>query len=198
MMTGSFINRIMKQCSLVFFVYFFISCNGTGGGGGTTPPNLLVPRNSPDLHRMGIEWRYKGMLFTGYIIQRQNDSSIISSVPVINGRENGIATIFYKNGIKRIEESIVNEQLDGRYNEWWRNGNYRYRFNYKNNLYDGVQIVFFADGKIREESIYANGVLEGLQRVWDDSGRLVSNYTIKNKKIYGVISVKSCMPGAEH
>jgi hypothetical protein len=33
-----------------------------------------------------------------------------------------------------------------------------------------------------------------LQRIWDEKGVLISNYTIKNKKLYGIISVRSCMP----
>ena len=48
--------------------------------------------------------------------------------------------------------------------------------------------------KIQEEKNYYNGKEEGVQRIWDSIGNLISNYTVKNNKIYGALSAKDCMP----
>ena len=61
-------------------------------------------------------------------------------------------------------------------------------------MYDGKQYVFFADGKKRQIGNYCNGEMDGLQSIWDEEGQLISNYTYRNKKLYGIIKVKNCMP----
>jgi antitoxin component YwqK of YwqJK toxin-antitoxin module len=71
-------------------------------------------------------------------------------------------------------------------------------FKYKNDQFDGKQLVYFPNGKIREESNYQLGEKEGTQRVWSETCKLISNYVIKNKRIYGVVSVKSCIPVDGH
>ena len=59
---------------------------------------------------------------------------------------------------------------------------------------NGRQLVFYPNGQKHQESNYLAGNEEGIQRVWNEKGELISNYTIKDKKLYGIISVKSCLP----
>jgi antitoxin component YwqK of YwqJK toxin-antitoxin module len=180
----------MKKVLCLLFL-FCLGCSLPDNG--RLHPNVSISRNDPALYRHQGQWRYKGNIFSGYIIQEQNHL-IVSKAPIVNGLTNGQAVSFYENGHPMLEQSFTNDKLDGPYKQWWRNGQLRYLFFYKDDQYVGTQKVFFENGKLREEANYTAGKLDGLQRVWDGNGQLVSNYTIRNNKIYGIISIESCLP----
>jgi antitoxin component YwqK of YwqJK toxin-antitoxin module len=148
----------------------------------------------PNLKKTDNGWFYKGQPFSGNMLEKEKDGRLVYQLPIIDGKENGIAKGWYNTGEKLLKRIFENGKIAGDFKQWWPNGRLRYLFHYKNNQFDGKQLVFFPDGKIREESHYLLGEKEGKQRVWDEKGLLISNYAIKNKRIYGVISVKSCIP----
>ena len=141
-------------------------------------------------------WLYKGKPFSGYMIQTEKDGKLVYELPIIEGKENGLAKGIYNTGEKLMERNFANGKREGIFKQWWPNGNYRYLFTFKNDEYDGIQYVFFPDGKKRQVSNYILGELDGLQSIWDENEQLISNYTYKNKKLYGIITAKNCMPNA--
>ncbi len=148
------------------------------------------------LKKINETWWYKGKLFSGIMVQQEKDHRIVYQLPIIEGKENGSAMGWYNTGEKLMERNFVDGKMQGIFKQWWPNGRYRYLFNYKDDQYDGRQQVFFPDGKKRQESNFEAGQEEGLQSTWNEAGQLVSNYTIRNKKLYGVIAIKSCIPAA--
>ena len=189
---------MVKLRALLLLVLLFAGCRHPGKHRQLVPPELLVSQNDRNLYRYDKVWRYNGRLFSGYITQESADNQVIYKLPVIDGFANGLAVGFYENGHKMLEQSFVDNRLEGLYKQWWRNGQFKYLFFYKEDKYEGTQKVFFENGKLREESIFSNGKPEGLQRVWNENGELISNYTIRNNKLYGIINVKSCIPGATY
>lgn len=183
----------MKQAIWFVVMILLLSCKRQ-----ETPPAVMIKNYDPDLQQTVEGWWYKGKPFSGYMIEEQRAHEIVYRLPIIDGKENGPAIGFYDSGEKLLECYFLNGKKEGLYKQWWPNGNYRYRFHFKNGKYHGAQTVFFPDGKIREESRFFFGGKEGLQRVWNNSGQLISNYMIRNKKLYGVISVETCLPGAGH
>jgi antitoxin component YwqK of YwqJK toxin-antitoxin module len=179
-------NNFIKIIGLIF-VFFSYACQEKN-------TEMRVLNFDPNLKKTDKGWFYKGQLFSGYMIEKEKDGRIVYQLPIIRGKENGLAKGWYNTGEKLIERIFIDGKIEGKFKQWWPNGHFRYLFNYKNNQFDGSQFVFFPNGKKREESNYLAGEKEGVQRVWDEKGLLVSNYAIKNKKIYGVISVKSCIP----
>ena len=183
----------LKNAGLLFLLVFFYSaCRQPA------PPDLKVNANDNNLYLQQDLWWYNGRLFSGYIQEVQSYQLVIFQIPVIEGMANGKAIGFYENGHKMLERSYANGKLEGEYREWWRNGKCRYSLFYKDNKFEGTQKAFFKNGHLREEANYLAGKPEGLQRVWDESGQLTSNYTIRNNRLYGVIKVQSCLPGAAH
>ncbi|WP_301921076.1 toxin-antitoxin system YwqK family antitoxin [Ferruginibacter sp.] len=158
------------------------------------PPNIKIFNYDTLLKQSAEGWVYKGKPFNGYMVQEEINHRIVYELPIINGWENGLAKGCYYDGVKLLERFYTNGKKEGSFKQWWRNGNYRYLFHYKNDKYEGSQLVFFPDGSKRQESTYQNGDEEGIQRIWNEQGILISNYTIKNKRQYGIIKVKSCIP----
>ena len=160
-----------------------------------TPPLLYVDNIDTSLKQTAFNgWQYKHQPFNGYMVERDRDQKILYKLPIIDGREQGLALGWFNTGEKLMARHFKDGMKQGLFEQWWPNGNHHYLFNYEKDVLNGKQLVFYANGKVRQESNYLMGNLEGLQRYWDINGALLSNYTIKNNKLYGVIKVKSCMP----
>jgi antitoxin component YwqK of YwqJK toxin-antitoxin module len=197
-MTNLYFKTIPKTSPMKFLLFFtftllFFSCSQKPKE-QQIPPNLQIVNYDTALQKTADAWFYKGKLFSGYMIQDEKNGFVVYKLPIIEGKENGLAKGWYNSGEKLLERNFIEGKKEGIFKQWWPNGNYRYLFNYKNDNYEGKQFVFFPNGKVQQESYYLAGAEEGLQRIWNENGVLISNYTIKNKKLYGVISVKSCMP----
>ena len=178
---------------LTIFLLLF-SCNANN-----KKPVKVIPENSVMqydslLKKTADGWLYKGKKFSGYMIQAEKDGRIVYKLPIIDGKENGLAKGIYNTGEKLMERNFINGKREGIFKQWWPNGNLRYVFNFKNDVFESRQWVFFPDGKKRQVSNYTLGELDGLQSIWNEEGQLISNYTYKNKKLYGIITVKSCIP----
>lgn len=162
-------------------------------------PILYVQNFDTALKKINGQWNYKNELLNGYIIEKSSDGkNILYQAPVIDGLEEGWAWGRYNSLEKLMMRYYSIGKVEGSFTQWWPNGNKRYSFNYKHDQMDGRQLVYYPKGQLHQESNYAEGNEEGIQRVWDENGKLISNYTIKNKKLYGVISVKSCLPDGRH
>lgn len=183
----------MKCWLAVLICCSFFACKNSSKKTYVVSPKTSVLNYDSALKKIDSHWFYKGILFTGFVTEVERNGSIVYKLPVVNGLENGVAVGFYNSGEKLLERNFIAGKKEGLFTQWWPNGNKRYAFIFKDDVLDGEQIVFFPDGNKRQESHYLNGEEEGVQRVWDNTGQLISNYTIKNKKLYGVIKVKSCI-----
>lgn len=176
---------------LLLLLLLFARCKP---GDQERPPDLLVKNFDPRLQHTDSGWLYKGRPFSGYMIEIDRDSTILYKLPVIAGKEQGQAFGRFNTGQKLMRRNFKDGKKEGRFEQWWPNGNLRYLFNYKGDKLDGLQTVYYPDGKHRQESHFTEGKEEGLQSSWAPDGTLLSNYTIKNGRLYGIIKVKSCLP----
>lgn len=171
-----------------------VACTNPPSSEPPVPPNVLVINYDPQLRKTDAGWFYKGALFSGYMVEREKNGRVVYKLPIVKGRENGVARGWYNTGEKLLERYFLNGKKEGAYTEWWPNGQYRYRFQFRNDQYEGLQRVYFPSGCQRQENHYQAGNEEGTQRTWNDAGELVSNYTIRHGKLYGVVAVKNCIP----
>lgn len=183
----------MNHWLLVVIISVLYGCSGEKRN-ENSPHAIEVVNYNPALQKTDHGWLYKGQPFSGYMIEKEKDNRIVYRLPIINGHENGLAKGWYNTGEKLLERPFIGGKKEGIFTQWWPNSRLRYRFQYRQDAYDGPQLVFFPSGRKREESNYRLGEKEGRQYVWDEAGQLISNYIIRNKKLYGIVSVKSCLP----
>lgn len=181
-----FWSSIKSTIYYVILFLFFGSCQ-------ENKKRISISNFDSNLRKTDKGWIYKNKAFTGFMIEEENHR-VVYCLPIADGKEEGLAKGWYNSGEKLSERVFINGKIEGIFKQWWPNGRLRYWLKYKNNIFDGKQIIYYPNGKVREESNYQSGEKEGIQRVWDEKGSLISNYTIKNKKLYGIISVKSCIP----
>lgn len=187
--------RILMLVGLLLFVF---ACNNNNKQAMALPSDICILNYDSALLFTDNGYTYHRKLFSGYMIQQEKDGRIVYKLPIMNGRENGLALAWYNTGEKLLERFYEDGEIEGQFKQWWPNGNFRYVFNYKNGQFNGTQTVFFPNGTTRQKSNYLSGKEEGLQQAWDSTGQLISNYTIKNNNLYGIISVKSCIPFSTH
>jgi antitoxin component YwqK of YwqJK toxin-antitoxin module len=181
------------SCLVCGLILSLFSCKREDDRRLQNPPNVLVKNFDSFLKKENGSWVYQGKIFSGFMIQVEKDNRLVYHLPIIDGKENGLAKGWYNTGEKLMERIFVDGKKEGEFKQWWPNGNLRYLYQYKNDQLDGTQVVYFPNGKKRQVSHYAAGKEEGLQSVWNEEDILISNYTIKNEKLYGVITVKSCI-----
>jgi antitoxin component YwqK of YwqJK toxin-antitoxin module len=184
-------------CCLFFSLILpLLSCKRGHDISFAAPPTVLIKNFDPLLRKVEQIWLYKSQPFSGFMVEIEHNK-ILYKLPIIYGKENGLAIGWYNTGEKLMERFFVNGKKESAFRQWWPNGNLRYLFNFKNDVYNGKQQVFFPDGSEREESNYTMGKLDGQQKVWNEEHEIISNYTIRSGKIYGLRAVKSCMPVAK-
>lgn len=188
--------RLLQQLIPGAILLAACACSSTESG-SKQPPNIDVVNSDTLLRKTDDGWLYKGKPFSGYMVEKETNDRVVYKLPIIGGRENGLAKGWYNTGEKLLERWFVDGRKEGTFRQWWPNGRLRYVFQYKDNQYNGLQLVYFPKGTRREESTYIAGEQAGSQRIWNEKGQLVSNYIIKNKRTYGLVSVKSCIP-VEH
>lgn len=156
------------------------------------PPNVEVLANDSNLHNNNGTWHWKNTKFSGYIVEKSGDT-LLAKLPIIDGKENGVAYGWYKNGQKRYENGFLNGNREGVHKGWYANGRVSFLYFFRDDKYEGEQKTFYESGHRWQSLNYVNGYEEGKQKSWSDSGRVVNNFTVKNGKLYGVVGRYDCM-----
>ena len=180
-----------------FFRFLFLIAFWAWGflnPGPKLPPQILIDHPNPLLIQKDFIWYYRGKLFSGYMVERERNGKIVYQLPILNGREEGIAWAWYSTGEKLLKRIYIQGKKSGVFEQWWPNGHYRYVFHYREDKMDGAESVFYPNGHLRQLSHFKEGKEEGLQSAWNTHGDLISNYTIRKGRLYGIIGVKSCIP----
>lgn len=155
-------------------------------------PDIFVNKTDPDLKNRNGVWWWKGDMFSGYIITKEHDV-LVEQIPVLKGKENGVWRQWYSSGKKKSEQLYLDGNREGMHTGWWENGSLRFTSYFVHDNFHGEQLTFFKNGKKWTERHYENGYEEGTQRAWNYEGRMVTNFTIKKGKLYGVIGRFDCM-----
>ncbi len=185
----------MKAIAPIFFL-FFISCNQKQSDQREltekVPPEIFISSTDTALHNNNGTWFYKNQKANGYILEKKGNA-LITKLPVMNGKENGIAYGWFETGEKRYERSFKNGDREGTHKIWYKNGQLAGLNFFKTDKLEGEQKMYFESGNLWQSLYYVNGYEEGKQKTWNDSSRLINNFTVKNGKLYGVIGRYDCM-----
>lgn len=95
----------------------------------------------------------------------------------------GVVSDRYPNGKKKSEENYINGKREGLYTVWHLNGQKASEQNYINGMEEGVGTAWYETGQKRMEGNFANGKKEGLSTEWYKNGqkRMEGNF-VNGKK----------------
>jgi antitoxin component YwqK of YwqJK toxin-antitoxin module len=180
----------------IFFCFFFAraitSCTSLSEQTTRLPPDVFTEKTDTSLRNENGIWMLSGQKYNGYIVEK--DSNIlVAKLPIIDGKENGLALGWYKNGKKRYELNFLHGNRDGTHKGWHPNDTLSFSYFFHEDKYEGEQNTYFPSGHRFQCLNYVNGYEDGKQKSWNDSLRVINNFTVKNGKLYGVIGRYDCM-----
>jgi hypothetical protein len=160
-------------------------------------PAVFVNRLDSALHNNNGTWAYEGKVFSGYVLEKES-AKLLSKTPIVQGKENGWAYAWYPSGKKSYSKFFVNGDREGTHRGWWENDSLRFENHFIHDKFEGRQASFYPNGQKWEERYYLHGYEEGTQRAWNQQGTMVTNFTVKKGKVYGVIGRFDCMSVQSH
>ena len=185
--------ELMERCLFVILVSFLQSCDWSNANISKELPSAIIIQNTDsEMKNNNGTWLFKGKAFNGYIIEKTG-KVVTAKLPVINGKEHGLAYGWYATGQLRYNRNFLNGNRDGIHKGWYDNGMPAFEYFFKNEKYEGEQTTFFKNGNKWQILNYVNGYEEGKQKMWNVNGKVVNNFTVKNGKLYGVIGRFDCM-----
>jgi antitoxin component YwqK of YwqJK toxin-antitoxin module len=155
-------------------------------------PTFHILANDTALHNNNGTWLYKNQMLYGYIVEKKKNF-VTAKLPILNGKENGVAYGWFKNGNLRYERNFKNGNREGLQKIWYESGQLAGLSFFKDDKLEGEQTSYFESGHIWQSLHYKNGYEEGQQKTWNDSGRVINNFTVRNGKLYGIIGRYDCM-----
>lgn len=137
-------------------------------------------------------WYYNEKCFNGYAVRYHENGTLFQRVGFYNGKKEGVANIWFSNGVLKVESHYNKNMLVGSYKSWWDNGVLASETNYVEGKKQGVERYWFSNGKISKKRNLLNDKEEGLQQAWLENGKLYVNYEAKNGRIFGMRRANSC------
>ena len=182
---------------LALWMFIHLSCNHPATTTDNNnqvllPPHIEVDASNPFLHNANGTWMFKDTAFSGFIVQKENNR-LMAKLSVVAGKENGAGYEWYKNGKLKTEKHFMKGDREGFQKGWYENDSLAYQLFFHQDKYEGTQMYYYPSGHIWQMLNYTGGETDGKQKTWSDSGRVINNFTVKNKRLYGVIGRYDCM-----
>ena len=87
------------------------------------------------------------------------------------GTLNGVLTLWYESGQKKVEETYKDGKRNGVRYEWHESGQKKSEETYKDGRPDGVLTMWYESGHKKVEETYKNGRPDGVRSEWYENGQ---------------------------
>lgn len=112
----------------------------------------------------------------------------------LNGKQDGLITVWDKDGKKEREFMAVNKIANGTYVEYFKNGESNFTVNFKNDTLHGKAIYFYPNGKVSQLGDFKNGEKFGKWKYYSEEGELMSEENYKSSFFISGPNVKIDFP----
>lgn len=101
------------------------------------------------------------------------------------GRKNGACITFSVIGQVTVDETFVNDTLQGKRTTYLNNGRVKTTEYFIDGILNGEKKSYYEDTKIQEEAFYKNGVRDGVSKWYRQNGKTALEYNYKNGELQG-------------
>lgn len=132
---------------------------------------------------------FSGKMYALY--PHSNDTMKITGY--YQGKEHGTWKVFFPN--RQLQElRYFNQGMKIKtLKRWWANGQIQLACTFKNGEYDQAFHEWNINGQLIKTMHYNQGFEEGSQKLFYDTGKIRSNYVMKNGKRIGLLGTKNCI-----
>lgn len=137
-------------------------------------------------------WYYNEKPFSGYAVSYHTNNTLREKIGFSKGRKEGVAQIWFINGVLKVESHYKQNKLVSSYKSWWDNGVLSSEVTYIKGKKQGVEKTWYNTGVLSKERNLVGGQENGLQKAWLKNGKLYVNYEAKNGRAFGMRRANSC------
>ncbi|GAB4031243.1 toxin-antitoxin system YwqK family antitoxin [Spirosoma gilvum] len=158
----------------------------------SSEPITYIDANKAQIQaREGISYSLNQPI-TGILFSTDAHGDTLFKVPFLDGKEHGIAKLFYANHRLREERLFVRGRKEGVHRGWYENGKLMFEYHFLNDMFEGSYKEWFPNGKLFRNMNYEKGQESGVQQSWSTTGKIKTNYIIKDDRRYGLLGTKNC------
>jgi len=154
--------------------------------------NVEVLKSNLQLNGNEGNWYYKDSLFNGYAVRYHDNGGLLEKIGFFNGKKEGVAKIWFSNGILKTESYHNQNTLVGSYKTWWDNGVLASEASYEHGRLQGEEKQWYKSGELAKLRNLDKGMEKGLQQAWLKNGKIYVNYEANNGRIFGMRRANSC------
>ncbi len=110
------------------------------------------------------------------------NGALKSETPYVNGKENGVAKLYYKeNGALKFEVLYTDGKINGIGKVYYENGALKSEISYTDGKINGIEKVYYKEsGKLKSEIPYTDGKINGMDKEYDENGKIISAHYYVN------------------
>ena len=138
----------------------------------------------------GVLYR-SGQLFSGSVLQRNEEGKVNAQTSYYNGRQEGWSYTYFENGAMSEKRYYHLGEKDSVHKGWWQNGKPRFAYQFKAGKYDGYFREWYASSPKYKEVHYTNGK-EDWAKGWRENGKVYMNFVVKDGRRYGIENSNLC------
>ena len=139
----------MKNLLVIAFTMFIVACGEKDSNGVYL--DELVDREGV-IYLNGSNTPYTGKGFKLHEIGQK-----AYEVSFKDGKEQGVITTWYANGLKKAESNWENGKKEGLFTEWYENGQKQLEGRFKNGQQEGLLTAWHEDGLKQMEGMFKEG-----------------------------------------
>lgn len=119
---------------------------------------------------------------TGTIVIKDSIGKIRIDGSLKEGKIDGKWQEFFSNGQLKHDRNYIDDKFQGINKEYYKNGQLKWVGKYERGEKMGLHKNWYENGKTKSEIYYINGKIEGLWRQWDQNGVLISGISVAEKE----------------
>jgi antitoxin component YwqK of YwqJK toxin-antitoxin module len=154
--------------------------------------SLEVLNKDLTLDQLKGVWSYNQKPFNGYAVNYYSDGSIKEKLGFINGKREGVAKRWSKNGVLRWQSHYEQNKFIGSFKTWWENGVLAEESTYEKGVLEGIQKQWYDSGQLAKLRRLVKGKENGMQQAWLKNGTLYINYEARNGRVFGLKRSNLC------
>ena len=121
--------------------------------------------------------------FTGIVVDRRRDGSVISKSIMKEGKLHGLSDGFFTNQQIQVREMFESGVSNGKRITWYSNGSTQTVAEIHLGVLDGPFLRYHENGSLSEKVIMKNGQPDGLAQAWYPNGNPKSIVTLKGGEV---------------
>ena len=147
------------------------------------PDSIKIIPSTKSMQRKDGIWIYRGVPYTGRIVNYYYSGRKQSEGFLLNGKVNGVDTLYYQNGHKSLEREYKEGRPNGVEREYYRDGLLLQEGRFVDGKEEGVWKTYYPNGQVKLSSNYKAGELFDSAVRYYSSGIVRERVFIQNGKV---------------